>query len=110
MQYFIDSARTDGFILLSSSEAVVIQPFHIALTSDRNGLNATHPQPHKLFMQHHPGEEVDEADVGSEERDHLGAAEDLERVDVKVVGQNPEEAEQAAAAEELPCNVRSFFF
>ena len=61
----------------------------------------THSQSDELLVQHHPREEVDEAHVGGEEGDDLGAAQDLERVDVKVVGQDPQEAEQAAAAKEF---------
>ena len=52
-------------------------------------------------MQNDPGKEIDEADVGREEGHDLGAAKDPERVDVQIVGEDPEETEQAAAAEKF---------
>ena len=52
-------------------------------------------------MEYYPGEQVDEADVGCEERHDLRAAQDAQGVDIQVIGDDPEEAEEAATTQEL---------
>lgn len=57
----------------------------------------------ELLVEHDPREQVDEADVGGEEGHHLGAAQHAQGVDVEVVGQHPQQAEQAAATKKFAC-------
>ena len=61
---------------------------------NRLNLISSHPDADKLFVQHHPGEQVDEADAGREERDAVGAGELAESLRVQVVCDHPQKTEQ----------------
>ncbi len=52
-------------------------------------------------MEDYPRQQINEADVGGEESNHLRAAKDLEREYIQVVRKNPQHAEQTAATQEL---------
>ena len=52
-------------------------------------------------MQDDPREQIDEADIGGEEGHDLGAAQDVQGVNVEIVGHDPQHAEEAAATEKF---------
>ena len=58
---------------------------------------------HKLLLQYDPGEQIDVARVGGKEGHHFCATKDSQRGHVKVIGQNPKQAEEAGSGHKLSC-------
>ena len=54
-------------------------------------------------MQHHPGEQVDEADAGGVEGDAVRAGQLAQRLRVQVVCDHPQQTEQQRPQQELAC-------
>ena len=67
----------------------------------------TYSDSNELLVKHDPREQVDEGDVGGEESHDLGAAEVAEGVDVEVIGQDPEQAEENATSQEFAWNMKT---
>ncbi len=63
-------------------------------------------QSDELIVQDDPGEQVDEGDVGGEQRHDVGGVQDGQRVHVHPIGAHPQEAEQQTPAGERSCRER----
>lgn len=93
--------------LLTSTPNTHFQPLRRRTFRPLKVIRGTHPDADELVVEDDPGEEVDEGDVGGVEGHDVGAVQDPQGVHVHVVGDHPQQAEEAAPGHELTCGART---